>query len=295
MYSLERLTRSVERVTLRFYLRRFFRIYPLSVFCIILALILHIPNMTWQAPDIVTKGMIVSNLLLMQDIFARTSIISPLWSLPFEVQMYLVLPALYFLTLRKHSSLLLGGLYVFFCGFGILVFKETHGHLSLAEYIPCFLCGVLCYSLRDSIRARIPAVFWPPFVLSLISGYCLVRETHDKAPYLVGWIFCLLLGPAINAFHDSTFKPINAVAEKVALYSYGIYLIHIPVLYFVFIFFGIKNQIVGSLLFVAATMAASILAYHFIESPFIEMGRRLSSRQSGTPVELPASETHEVS
>jgi peptidoglycan/LPS O-acetylase OafA/YrhL len=295
MYSLERMTRSVERVTLRFYVRRFFRIYPLSVFCITLALIFHIPNMTWQTPDVITTGMVFSNLLLVQDVFARTSILSPLWSLPYEVQMYLVLPALYFLALRKHSPILLGGLYVFFCGFGILVFIMTHGHLNMAEYIPCFICGVLCYSLRDRIPARIPAFFWPPFVLALISGYCLVRETHDKAPYMVGWIFCLLLGLAINAFHDSTFKPINFVAEKVALYSYGIYLIHLPILYLVFIVLGIKSHVFGTLLFLAGTMAASIIAYHFIESPLIEVGRKLSSRKSGTPVSLTASETQEVS
>ncbi len=291
MYSLERMSHAAEKVTLRFYLRRFFRIYPLSIFCITLALILHIPDVTWQAPDIITKPMIVSNLLLMQDIFARTSILAPLWSLPFEVQMYLVLPALYFLTLRKRAVFWLGGLFASFCVFGVLVFWLTKGHLSMAEYIPCFLSGVLCYSLRNRIPARIPAFIWPPFVLLLILGYCYAREFYNDGFFWIGWLFCLALGLAINAFHNSAQKHINFAAEKIALYSYGVYLLHIPALYLVFIVLGIRDLVFGPLLFVAITMVASVVTYHCIESPLIEVGRRLSSRRALAPVLASASES----
>ena len=95
--------------------------------------------------------------------------------------------------------------------------------------------------------------------------------------FWVGWAFCLLLGLAINFFHDSSQAHLNFVAQKTALYSYGMYLNHIPVLYLVFIVLGVKNWISGSLLFVCLTMLASVTTYHLIESPFIELGRRLSS------------------
>jgi peptidoglycan/LPS O-acetylase OafA/YrhL len=287
MYSLERMTRAAGKVTLRFYLRRFFRIYPLSIFCITLALVLHIPDVTWQTPDIITTPMIFSNYLLMQNIFARTSILAPLWSLPFEVQMYLVLPALYFLTLRRRAVLWLSSLFVGSCGLGILVFWVTKGHLSMAEYIPCFLCGVLCYSLRDRIPQRVPAALWPFFVLLLICGYCLAMGLHRAGFYWIGWAFCLLLGLAINVFHNSTLKYINRAAEKLALYSYGVYLLHIPALYLVFIVLGIKASVLGSLFFIAITLGASTITYHFIESPFIDLGRRLSARPARSPILIP--------
>src|ERR1035437_1337666 len=98
MYSLERMAGSTDRVSLRFYIRRFFRIYPLSMFCVTLAVILHIPSNTWTVPDAVTPRVIVSNLLLVQNIIGKSNVIGPLWSLPYEVQMYLVLPALFFLA-----------------------------------------------------------------------------------------------------------------------------------------------------------------------------------------------------
>jgi peptidoglycan/LPS O-acetylase OafA/YrhL len=83
---------------------------------------------------------------------------------------------------------------------------------------------------------------------------------------------------AINLFGDSNNKYLNAVAEKVALYSYGMYLFHLPILYLVFVVLGIHHKLFGTFLFVVLTMAVSATTYHFIESPFIEIGRRLSSR-----------------
>jgi peptidoglycan/LPS O-acetylase OafA/YrhL len=277
MYSLERITCSADRVSLRFYLRRFFRIYPLSIFCIAMALILHIPNNTWETPDVITPRIIISNLFLVQNLITKISVLGPLWSLPYEVQMYIVLPALYYIAIKKRAVSYLCGLIAVFCCLGFLIATKSGGHLNMAAYVPCFLSGVLCYSLRDRIRAFIPSTLWPPFVLLLISGYCLAN-LHGNPKYWVGWIFCLLLGLAINAFQDSANKPLSAVAEKIALYSYGMYLIHVPALYLVFMIFGIRNLIFGPMLFIAFTVAASVITYHLIESPFIEMGRRLSSR-----------------
>ncbi len=110
--------------------------------------------------------------------------------------------------------------------------------------------------------------------------------------FWVGWVFCLLLGFAVNFFHDSSQSHVNFAAQKIALYSYGIYLIHLPVLYLVFIVFGVKNWIWGSLLFVWLTMLASATTYHLIESPFIELGSRLSSRPSKVPAPTYLQETH---
>jgi len=294
MYSLERMTRSPNRVSLRFYLRRFFRIYPLSIFCITLALILHIPSNTWESADIITSRVIVANLFLVQNLITKISVLGPLWSLPYEVQMYLVLPALYYLALRKRGVLYLCGLLAFFCGLGYLIAKESGGHLNMAAYIPCFLSGVLCYSLRDRIHAFIPSVLWPPFILLLISLYCLCN-LHGNPQFWIGWIFCLILGLAINAFQNSASKPLNAAAEKIALYSYGMYLLHVPALYLVFMVLGIKNLFFGPLLFLALTMVASFITYHIIESPFIDIGRKLSTSPVRKPVILPAQEAQEGS
>jgi peptidoglycan/LPS O-acetylase OafA/YrhL len=292
MYSLERMAHSTDRISLRFYLRRFFRIYPLSIFCIVLAIIFKIPNNTWEAADIITPRIAFSNLLLVQNLITKISVIGPLWSLPYEVQMYLVLPALYYLALRKRGVVYLCILLVFFCGLGFLIANKSGGHLNMAAYIPCFLSGILCYSLRDRIRALIPPALWPPFLLLLISGYC-STNLHGKPKFWIGWIFCLFLGLAINVFQDSSLRSINIVAERIALYSYGMYLMHVPILFLVFMVVGIRNLVFSSFLFVGLTIIASFVTYHLIESPFIKIGRKLSSNSQHIPISIPMKETQE--
>jgi len=120
-------------------------------------------------------------------------------------------------------------------------------------------------------------MFWLPLVILLIVGYCLLGGSRGTGNYWVAWLFCLLLGLAINFFEDSSQRHVNFAAEKTALYSYSVYLIHIPVLYLVFMVFGIRNSILASLLFLVLTILGSVATYRWIESPFIELGRRLSS------------------
>jgi peptidoglycan/LPS O-acetylase OafA/YrhL len=281
MYSLERLRQSGDQVTLRFYIRRFFRIYPLSVFCVTMAVIFHIPN--WPRPDaaIITPRVIFANLLLIQNLVTKISIIGPLWSLAYEVQMYLVLPALFYLTLKKRAATYIGGLLALFYLLGLLLAFRT-GHLNMAAYIPDFLCGVLCYTLRNCIRQFVPSFLWPVFILALFVG---IRIADFGIPprYWTAWIFCLLLGLGINAFQDSKNKFINLFAGRVAMYSYGMYLLHVPVLYVVFMVMGIRNLSLGIMLFVVLTMIASIVTYHFLESPLIEIGQKVSSHPLRKP------------
>ena len=99
MQSLERLAPGNPHFMREFYIRRIFRIYPLAICSIVVALVFRIPwrhGMTaWVA--VPSAKQVISNLLLIQNITHQESIISPLWSLPLEVQMYVVLPFLFIL------------------------------------------------------------------------------------------------------------------------------------------------------------------------------------------------------
>ncbi len=92
-----------------FYIRRAFRIYPLSFLTIAATLAFHIPRESYS-PTYVSPGVgnLVSNVFLVQNLTKSASISAPLWSLPYEVQMYLVLPFLYvFLRHRARLGMLL--------------------------------------------------------------------------------------------------------------------------------------------------------------------------------------------
>lgn len=275
MDSLKRLHETEKFVTFRFYVRRFFRIYPLSVFTILLALLFHIPSNTWGVIDPVTGLGIAANLLLVQNLITGASIVAPLWSLPYEVQMYVVLPALYLVTRSRRPVLYIGGLIGFFCAVAVTL-ALTFGHLNMAAYVPCFLCGVLAYAMLDRVKPRLPAILWPVLLVALIVAFCVVNE-YIESPYWLVWIVSLILGVSIPIFKNSTSKIANTVAETVARYSYGMYLLHVPVLYLVFFRMDMQSIPLGIALFLAITSAASIACYHFIEKPAIDLGRRLSS------------------
>lgn len=167
------------------------------------------------------------------------------------------------------------GLIAFFSAVAVALALTT-GHLNMAAYVPCFICGILSYTLTDRVKQQIPSVLWPIFIVAVIIAFCIVNLRFDS-PYWLVWILALILGLAIPIFHSSTSVIANTVAESIARYSYGMYLLHVPVLYLVF--FKMHTQCIplGLAMFVAITGSASVLGHHVIEKPAIDLGRRLSS------------------
>jgi peptidoglycan/LPS O-acetylase OafA/YrhL len=277
MYSLDRLDRSGhDPVALRFYIRRFFRIYPLSITCIGVVLFFGIPAMTWRSTDPITWKVVASNLLLVQNIWTKQSVLGPLWSLPYEVQMYLVLPLLHRFARRNRPVLGLFALTGFFCSVGTLL-AATSGHLNMAAYIPCFLAGVLCYALERSQRQVIPAFLWPWWVLTLIICYCVANLGSPNPLFWVGWIYCLVLGCSANLFCESQNTYVNGLFRRIATYSYGLYLWHVPALYVVFSYLKVHDPLLGTLLFILFALLVSVVTYHLIEAPMVKTGCLLSN------------------
>lgn len=279
MYSLDRLETKTKAVTTHFYIRRIFRIYPLSIATILMVILLGIPAMTWKATPPLTLTVILANLLLVQNLITKQDVSGPLWSLPYEVQMYVVLPFLHRIAKLRQGSFFITLLIVAASALGVYLSRKT-GHVNMLAYAPCFLAGVLCYSLRDKLRAVLPALAWPVFVVALFGVYCFVHMRQPDPVYWIGWLLSFVLGCSINLFRESPFAAWNWITSNIAKYSYGLYLLHVPALYLVFIVLKIRNMPLGIALFFSLSLAASIVTYHALEAPMIELGRRLSDRAS---------------
>ncbi len=284
MYSLARLADQGPRLgslIRRFYVRRAFRIYPLAVVCILAAVAFHLPEATWREPKQLTAEVIAANLLLVQNLVSGTSVLAPLWSLPYEVEMYVVLPFLYVVARSAHGVRWLSALLALCClgGYGL---ATVAGHLNMAAYLPCFVSGVLGYALRRTIRRRLPGRIWVLFLLALIGCYALVHWHCLRPVYWIGWCYCLVLALAINFFEDLRSDVLNRLAHQVATYSYGIYLLHVPVLYVVFLAWRPSSVALGIAAFFVLTGVASFVAFHLIEAPMMNLGRR-ASRASARP------------
>ena len=159
---------SMERVRLThltdvpaFYVRRIARIYPLLAVTVLVAVCFQTPvspNKTWTD---LTWRQIATNVVAVQNLTYDSNVLSVLWSLPLEVQMFALLPFM-FLILRKSSGpgTVLGDMIT-------RNHDRTHlssagiGRLSILAYIPCFLGGVLVYSLKPVVRPALPGYLLP--------------------------------------------------------------------------------------------------------------------------------------
>jgi peptidoglycan/LPS O-acetylase OafA/YrhL len=275
MYSLERTGGAGSWAWFgRFYLRRALRIYPLAITCVVAVVTLGLPEASWKLSHAPNWEEIAANLLLIQNLWTGHSVLTPLWSLPYEVEMYVVLPVLYLVT-RRSDALRWFISFMVVATIGGYVFRKLqHGHLNLAAYVPCFLAGVTCYVLRDRIIPRLSGRWWPLVVLGAVAAYCVAHTVSEPLIYWFGWVYCIAIAALIPLFTDSPIRWLNRAAERVATYSYGIYLLHVPALYIVFSLWRPQSLALGLVLFVAITAALAILAYHTIEAPMMRLVSR---------------------
>ncbi|MCU1238339.1 MAG: acyltransferase 3, partial [Candidatus Solibacter sp.] len=101
MQSLARLKLESVALIFAFYIRRIFRVYPLSIFTVLAVLALKIPAASPYPFEFPSLTALLSNLALCQNLTLSQSVTGPLWSLPFEVQMYGLLPILFIFLNRK--------------------------------------------------------------------------------------------------------------------------------------------------------------------------------------------------
>lgn len=276
MLSLERQqARQTGGLSMTFYTRRFFRIYPLSVFFVLLVAGFSIPAHYIAGPFRVALlspswRELFSNLALSMNLTADRPILGQLWSLPIEVQMYVFLPPLYLLA-RRYGPVLVSALWVFAALIallhGWLDFRGS-ARLSLIRYVPCFVPGVIAYTLWRS-RPRFRAIFWLPTLFVLCGFYYAIRTPAAS------WLMCLAVGLAAPFFQQATARWLVIPAHYVAKYSYGIYLGHVLALW---IGFNLVRGpfVIQTVLWLVALVVIPVAAFHWLESPCITLGVRVS-------------------
>lgn len=263
-----------------FYVRRAFRIYPLAIVCILAAVMLSVPPHVAaygvvMHPAIVSRMTLLSNLLLAQNLNGAPNIIGVLWSLPLEMQMYLFLPVCYLIARRKVSDLML--MVLFFVIMGYAVFgSQIRGvwRLNVFVFGPCFCGGVIAYHLLyRGTPARIAPSTWVPALVAVAVGFVALRPNAEHP--LVGWLPCLVLGVLIPQVRDLSKSTLTSLAKWVAKYSYGIYLVHVPLLWLWMVVLRDLPAEVRWAGWFATTLGVSMILFKLIEQPMIRMGGRI--------------------
>jgi peptidoglycan/LPS O-acetylase OafA/YrhL len=260
MLSLER--NGAEAVP--FFVRRFFRIYPLAV-----CMVLFVALMRGAS---VSGGEVLSNLLLVQNVTGHKSILAPLWSLPYEVQMYLVLPLVFLLARRAGAK----GIAALLVGGALLVCALLALGLPYraVQYVPCFLPGVLAYTL--GIRGRLHPGWLVALVLS-VAAVIAPLEAAGLPELPILWALCLALGLLIPFCRPITSATLARVSRLVATYSYAIYLTHLLAIQIAFHIVPGLPSVVRWAVFAAVLALLARIAYRWIEAPCMGLGARLAA------------------
>jgi peptidoglycan/LPS O-acetylase OafA/YrhL len=275
MASLERGGRGDGWVT-RFYVRRVCRIYPLAIAAVIAALVIHIPAGRILGIIPATPKVVISNLLLIQNLTNAPSVTGNLWTLPIELQMYLFLPALYLLA-RRSVLLVLGALAFSVACFAVIAYAPIPGiwRLTFLQFGPCFVGGgVLSFAiLRHRRPLTLPSWTWPLVLFAAIGFYELFNPTVEHPQ--TGWPVAIFLGVVIPFVREIPESVYHRATKTIAKYSYGIYLTHGMALWAAFDLIGGLSEPARWAIFALLFVMLPWIAYTFIEAPGIALGQRL--------------------
>jgi peptidoglycan/LPS O-acetylase OafA/YrhL len=281
MGSLERLEETSEndwKLVVGFWCRRLFRIYPLAMLVVLAIAIFHIPAHPGGVYVWIGWKGIVSNLALAQNLTYSPDILGVLWSLPLEVQMYVLLPALYFVVRgpRRYVSLLLWAVSV---GLAMSL-PEVSERLSVFRYGPCFMSGVLAYDLirSKSWKWTLPAWVWPLGIAAAI----LLFGPHDNlslgAKIGRAWGASLLIGVLYANVREGSDGLLRPVFHWIAEHSYGIYLSHTILMGFTISGMTFAPMWVRLTTLAVGAAVVPALLYVGIEKPLILVGGHVARR-----------------
>jgi peptidoglycan/LPS O-acetylase OafA/YrhL len=281
MWSLERRPNVPD-----FYIRRVFRIYPLAIVMILLAVVTRAPvggdPHTYFHAAVVSPRSILFNCLLVFDIVKASPIIySVTWSLPPEIYMYVLLPALFFYarTIRMIWPLVL-----LWALAGLIAHHLIPSALgnNILVVSPDFICGVIAYVGFMRRRENLPSWVLVPLLALL---FCLYMSFQNIR---MDYFCCLALSLILPRIRQFQAKTPEKISHTVATYSYGIYLTHpFCIVLGLYVLAGKPFPLQLGVI-VLSLAAASFAAYHLIERPMIGLGARVAARlahERGLPSE----------
>jgi peptidoglycan/LPS O-acetylase OafA/YrhL len=267
MWSMERRPHVLD-----FYIRRIFRIYPLAIVAILIAVAFRAPvagagDRFFELAHLSVRG-IAANLTLVQNLFNVSPIESVMWSLPLEVQMYVVLPALFFFVQRNFAYWPVLTL----MALDMIVSQPPRPAPELVSFAPYFLSGIIAYIGFGRRKPNMPSWLLPAGLI-VVGALFLLRPGFRAA-----WFLCLLIGFALPSFRQIRSQPLKRASHAVAKYSYGIYLSHPFALVLGIYLLPHSPILLQVVIVISATAIFSVAAYHLLELPMMQMGSRLAAR-----------------
>lgn len=278
----EKYAKDKDLLIARFFITRFFRIVLPYFFVIVLGVfnlyILKSSYFIW---------------LSFSELFTHITFMAGrgvFWSVLVEVKFYILLP--FFVFFLKNFSRVSTKLVIVFFAITLSIWELdtnfTKEALTLSDYLPIFLGGVLAYFLFE-LNPKILRLFGFPcliFSLLMIPGVLSILAESSK----IGWslfsniainsfIPCLLVASLAVQSNKSIISIVlgHSIMRFFGKISFGLYLFHSPIMNAVF---NKMNEFYAPVLIVSIIFALAVIAatlfFYLIERPSNALGIKIS-------------------
>jgi peptidoglycan/LPS O-acetylase OafA/YrhL len=281
----------------RFYIRRLFRIAPLFYTMLVLWLLASwlVWNKTFSFQAIFLNLSFLFGLVPGQ----HESIVWAGWSIGIEMLFYLLFPVITVLTPSLRTALV--G-FVVACILSSAIYKTLtasglggYAYMNLGTHLPFFMGGIAAYRLWQAMEfARLPSLGWGLLIASGVLSYTVVTSDHlvmlltrfgiERSIWVI--VFGLLLLSACYARNPFLERgPLRNMGKL----SFSLYLLH-PMIMVGLIKLDFPKHVAGlfdgrmtgfiaaSIISIGIVWIFSMVSFRFVESPGIELGRRLVRR-----------------
>lgn len=261
-----------------FYIKRFFRIYPLYLVIILLQMLAMIILLGDKAQFADVIKYLGSNLIFANFISPdigellsgqHNNAINPsLWTLKIEAAFYMIVPLLWWLVNRMGIKALL---FIYILATAFAAIAIHYGAETLSKQLPgqlrFFVVGIALYHYRDKFNPSLLFAFIIAIILFAICTFRSVLPLMPIYPLLVGALvfICVLRLPVIPLKLDM---------------SYGVYLIHAPLIQLALLLGFFEDSTRFLLLLLAIVYILAFMVEKTIEIPMVRYGKKLSERFS---------------
>lgn len=273
-----------------FFSARFLRIYPgLSMALLLAVFVIGTTFTTMVVSEYLSDGKVYSylgnNLLLFNMKFQLPGLFQDnpypgingsLWTLFYEVMLYVLVGVLGTLSFFGTGKRFLGFLLVYFMvymGFKLLgihttLTEELHRMQFLFTWSFPFVIGMALYRYRNNVELRL---VWLAPLLIVAAGA--LHTAYFFEGFVLAWTYLIFyLGFSTHSFFDRY----NQLGD----YSYGVYIYAFPVQEMLaYLFKGIVPVVMMALTFPVALITA-VLSWHLLEKPCMSMRHTLAAHLS---------------
>ncbi|MBY0426909.1 MAG: acyltransferase, partial [Cytophagales bacterium] len=275
----------------QFFIKRVFRLYPAYLFAIAVIIFLPITVSLFRPIQAYfpTWQVILVNLLFLYN-YSCCMLTPAFWSLGVEVQLYLLYPL--FLWIKNFISfprVLISTLLLSLSCFFLFDWLEVSG-LKLG-FVGCSLFDwLLGVYLAERFYMGLPPVLNKKYMLPMLGfvfiGFLIYRPTLDLASTTASIISFFIIQQLI--YSNNSHGIISRVWGQIGKSSYSIYLLHMPLIPYLFAVYHkiipinpFGDMFVGIPFTFAMMYLIGLAMFRYIESPMIQWGKKFTQGKTG--------------